>query len=79
MKEIAEHVLKHPVKRKPKTRISWLNYKNLSLNIKRKASVTRLKIKKKQMIDNGEIDVGKTIVPIEYQTVQVQSDGTLVG
>jgi len=73
VKEIAKDTLNRPISTKRKTQISWLTHKN----IKRKASVRRLEIKK-QMINNGEIDVYKAIAPLEYQIAKVQSNGTFI-
>ena len=60
-----------------KRRTSWLNYNGIKLNIRRRASYAALRRQKLKMIDSGEIDIGKPIVPIEYSVITVK-DGKLV-
>ena len=77
MKEIAKSI-GYQVTVKPIKRASWMNYKGHRLNVKKRTSSYVLKKKKQELIESGLIDVGKTIVPIEYDVIRVDPDGNLV-
>jgi len=67
---------KSPVK--PRIRTAWLNYKGHNLNAQKRTSVHKLKQMKAMKLANGEIDIGNLVVPIEYETMHIREDGTMV-
>lgn len=77
LKDIARS-MGYDVKIAARKRTSWMNYKGHRLNVKKKTSSAVLKKRKQQMIESGAIEIGEAIVPIEYDVIRIQSDGTLV-
>ena len=65
-------------KEQKRVRVSFQNYKGLKLNTQRRASSKTLREKKYRMIESGELEAGKMIVPITYQVLSIGEDGRLV-
>ena len=63
---------------KKKVRMSFANYKSHRLNTQQITSAKLLQQKKRQMIANGEIDLGKLVVPINYTVLTIHEDGRMV-
>lgn len=63
---------------KSRKRISWVNFPGHQLNSSRPMSAAKLKEIKENMIRNGEIDVGEAIVPISYDVLSINRNGSLV-
>ena len=63
---------------KKKVRLSFANYKSHRLNTQQINFAKLLQQKKRQMIANGKIDLGKLIVPIDYTVVTIHGDGRMV-
>ena len=63
---------------KKKVRMSFSNYKSHRLNTQQINSAKLLQQKKRQMIANGEIDLRKLIVPIDYKVLTIHGDGRMV-
>ena len=77
LKEIARS-MGYAVKTAPRKRASWMNYKGHRLNMKKKTSSAVLKKLKRELIESDAIDIGDAIVPIEYDVIRVNADGSLV-
>ena len=58
--------------------MSFANYKSHRLNTQQINSAKLLQQKKRQMIANGEIDLGKLIVSIDYTVLTIHGDGKMV-
>jgi len=48
MKELAKKRINQKIENQPRNRISWINYKSLALNVKRKSSAAQLKLQRKK-------------------------------
>lgn len=77
MKEIVKS-LGYEVKTRKRKRISWQNYAGHTLNIARTTSSQTLKAMKEKMIEQGEIDIGEMVVPLDYEVMSIEKDGSLV-
>ena len=77
MKRIARSV-GFDVIEKREVRISFANYKSHRLNTQQINFAKLLQQKKRQMIANGKIDLGKLIMPIDYTALTIHGDGRMV-
>lgn len=62
----------------PKYRAAWKNHKHHNLNICVSTSISELTTMKREMIEEGRINIGEPIVPIDYDVVKINKQGKLV-